>query len=98
MTFTYGGGSCVCPLKVLVAILLIYWLTRPNKSEGFHSEREIKMKAGELYEHREMFRPETKYGTVKRKIPWIDPVTFTDTYNLARKKKVSISNLENIFK
>lgn len=97
MNFT-GGASGICPFKIIIIVMMLYLLMHPNKSEGFHSEHEIKKKAGELYEHREMFQPTTKYSVVKRKIPWIDPVTFTDTYNLARQKNLSISNLESIFK
>jgi hypothetical protein len=69
-----------------------------NSSEGFLSDAEIKQRASELHNNRDMFVPNVKYGQIKQKISWIDPVVFDDAYHMNLKKDPTISDLENIFK
>ena len=87
-----------CSLKIILILLIFVFIHKSNKTEGFYSEQEIKKKARELYENKELFLPTSKFRTAKNRIAWIDPVTFTDAYNLSLKNKLNISNLESIFR
>ena len=81
-------------LKVFIIVMLMsLW----NNTEGFQSKAEIRQKATELHDNRDLFIPNVKYGKVKKKISWIDPVVFDDTYKLHLEKEPTISDLENIF-
>lgn len=80
-------------LKVVVVVILISLL---DAREGFQSQEEIRKKAANLYEHKDMFIPNVKYNAVKNKIPWIDPVVFDDMYRLSLKKSPTLSELHNL--
>ncbi len=82
-------------IKVVAIAVLLSLL---NWGEGFQSKEEIRRKAQDLYNNKDVFVPNVKYGKVKNRIPWIDPVVFDDTYMMALKKEPTISDLETIFK
>lgn len=82
-------------LKVMIIIFLVMLL---NRTEGFHSKEEIRKKSKELYKHRDMFTPDYNYSKIKKKITWIDPIITNDASKLSAENKLTISNLENIFK
>jgi hypothetical protein len=87
-----------CNLKIILILLIFVFIHKLNKTEGFYSEQEIKEKALDLYENKELFRPTSKFRTAKNRVTWIDPVTFTDAYILSLQNKFNISNLESIFR
>jgi hypothetical protein len=83
---------------VVILFLFLIVINSENRNEGFLSNQEIKMKANNLYKNRDIFQPGVKYGYVKERINWIDPVIYDDVYKESLKNELSISNLENIFK
>jgi len=89
----------MCPTKVFVIIILLLIITKTSKrNEGFMSKSEIKMKTADLYNNKDVFQPGVKYGQVKERMSWVDPVIYDDVYKESLKNELSYSNLEKIFK
>jgi hypothetical protein len=78
-------------------MLLLLIIPSYNSTEGFMSDKEIKLKTRDLYRKKSVFKPGTTYGQVRQSFPWIDPVIYDDVYKESLKNKLSYSNLEKIF-
>jgi hypothetical protein len=81
--------------KAILICLLIYMLIRTNKQEGFQSPEVINKQAHILHKNKSLFEPYTKYTDIKKKISWIDPVIYTDMFELSKKNKINIENIKN---
>ena len=64
--------------------------------EGFTDQQtyQIKKNAQNAYSNKNIFKPGVKYQTVKKQLPWVDPVSYDDMYRLSLKEQFTISNLE----
>lgn len=78
-------------LLLSICIIYILILVRCLSKQGFSDKQ-----AKEIYDNKEMFKPDGKYKTAKYKINWLDPVIYTDLRNLYRKNQFSIKKIKSI--
>lgn len=89
----------MCYIKVFVILILMLIITMTfKKNEGFMSKKEIKIKTTELYKNKDIFKSGVRYGQVKKRLSWIDPVVYDDVYKESLKNDLSYSDLEKIIK
>ena len=90
------------PRKIILIIILLYLMVRVVNcsklyKEGFQSQQEIKKKSHEIYTKRDIFKPNIGFSTIKRQIPWIDPVIYDNVYKLSLRENLTNSNIEKTF-
>jgi hypothetical protein len=85
----------ICKILFLVLLLI---LLKSNDKEGFTDQynNQIKNNAIEAYQNKNIFQPGVKYKTIKKSLPWVDPVSYDDMYKLSLKESLTISNLEEV--
>ncbi len=88
--------TAVFILVILIGIKAVLDNSALNTRECM-TDKEIKTRARELYKNKNVFKAGVKYGTVKNKMPWIDPVIYDDVYKESLQADLNISNLEKIF-
>lgn len=69
---------------------------KPKQRDGFTEAHDIKIQhqAREAYQNKNIFKPGVTYQTVKKLLPWVDPVSYDDMYKLSLKEPITIFNLE----
>jgi hypothetical protein len=79
---------------LILVILFMIWNTKSR--EGFTDKQtyQIKKNTHDAYNNKNLFKPGVKYQNIKKQLPWVDPVSYTDMYNLSLKELFTISNLE----
>lgn len=80
-------------IKIVCIIFLLIFIQSDLTYEGF-TPKEIEIKSKDIYRHKNIFVPNVKYNTIKKRIKWIDPVTYNDIYKLSINKKLSINNIK----
>ena len=88
--------TAVFILVILIGIKVVSDNSALNTRECM-ADDEIKARVLELYKNKNVFKAGVKYGTVKNKMPWIDPVIYDDVYKESLQTNLNISNLEKIF-
>jgi Fe-S oxidoreductase len=93
-------------INIIIIVLLIIVLHQNVKSfrcykiSNFvesNNPKYIKKKTSEILDHVNMFDPNIDYLKVKKKLKWLDPVTYHDTYKLKTGGKLTTKNLNNTF-
>lgn len=80
----------------IIICALVYILIRGNNYEGFQSEEVLNKQAKILYDNKNLFKPATPYTKIKKKIPWIDPVIYNDTFKVSQKKNCTVDDIKNV--
>lgn len=80
---------------VVVCIILFYCYSRHEYFSNKPTEREKQLRSKDLYDHKATFQK--GYGSVKRKLPWLDPVTYEDARYLLVNNNFNTENIVRIF-
>ena len=64
-------------IAIVLVILVLWHLTR---REGFSAQQKV----ADLTRNRDVFRPSGTYADAKKRVPWVDPVTYYDAVELKR--------------
>lgn len=85
-------------LKVIIVCLLIYIICKSEKKSEYMTDMEKIEKSTEILKNKQLFNKSGKLSTAQKKIPWLDSVSFYDSFTVLNKNKnASISDLKNIF-
>jgi len=84
----------MCAFKILILVLLIYLIYKDKNTYEKFTSADITDMSKKIYKNRDLFEPNAKYSTIKKKIDKIDPVIYDDIYKLSLDNKLTISNLE----
>lgn len=75
-------------------ILYLLYCLKYSHTEGFTDVQKQYM-ANELYKNKDKITG--NYKSLKNKMEWLDPVTYSDSLELFRNKKYNVKNLTKIF-
>lgn len=77
---------------VNLAIVIVYSLLLLKLCTNYSGFDAVKVK--EIYKNRELFQPQNNsYNTAKRRIKWLDPVTYYDAVQLNKNDQFTEENI-----
>lgn len=80
---------------VIVCIILLYCYKKHEYFASKPTNHEKLLRSKDLYKHKATFQG--GYGSIKRKLPWIDPITYEDARYLLVNNKFDTKNIVRIF-
>lgn len=80
---------------VLICIVLMYCYSKREGLSSRPNDKEKEKYAEELYANQKVFRG--GFTEVRRRMPWLDPVTYEDARSLLRNGSFTKQNLMAIF-